>query len=168
MVPSLYGIAGANIHDSTVDYAGNIYVFVRGQWSCMEGVETSHVGRLDHKNGAWVWRTVKHKDECIFGSQQHVVIDQRGRIWFPDTTSVAVVAPINFEKESVLEEDITTYTEENSRYLLGHQITVGLDGRFWSLDMSGHGLVWIDPDGDELEKPLLAWVDELANSSRVS
>jgi hypothetical protein len=152
--------------DYTVDDDGVFFVLIRNIPYCAEDVATHFVGKLDPSGGDWVWRTLQHPDRCDDPEgERQILIDVRGRVWLAGEELVVAFGPEVFDTERVEEPDYVLYSEYNSGYYEGHSLRVGPEKRIWSLAMLGEGLVWIDPDVDELEQPWPEWMHEMLSST---
>jgi hypothetical protein len=154
-----------------VDYkpgpTGEIHVLIREDVpSCENGVVSFIVGRLDPDgNAKWNWRRLQYPEDCEYASNpDEFTVDVRGRIWIAETGKIVAYDASVFDKPQAEADDRMIYTKNNSGYSGSFRFRLNPDGRLWSLDSLGETLVWLDPDVDNLEEPLPAWVDQLSNS----
>jgi hypothetical protein len=154
-----------HLMEYTVDADGVFFVLIRSIPYCVEDTATHFVGKLDPSGGGWIWRTLQHLDRCDRSEgDRQILVDVRGRVWLTGEEVVVAFKPEVFDSEGTEETDYVLYSEYNSGYYEGHYLRVGPDKRIWTLDILGEGLVWIDPNVEELEQPLPDWVHEMLSS----
>jgi hypothetical protein len=149
--------------DYTVDSAGNFYIlFHHKQPLCEEGRVSISIGKYQRDQGVWQTLESRYTDDCDWSlSYDQIIIDRHNRVWIPVGKAVVVYEEAIWEERVLLKSEYRYYTEGNSGYYGVSDLSVGPDGRIWSLDSSGDALVWIDPDVEELEGtlwPFLGWL----------
>jgi hypothetical protein len=146
--------------DYTIDSSGNFYILFHHKYPmCEDGSVAIGIGTYQMDKGAWQLLESYYPEDCgrVYGYDQ-LIVDSRDRIWIPVGRAVAVYDKAIWEERKLLESEYRYYKESNSGYYVGHELVVGSDGRIWSLDSSGDALVWIDPNVDQLERPIWPWL----------
>jgi len=143
--------------DYATDTASRLYVLVQDERYCASGHPASSLGLVNAPGEAWRWWTLTQPGECrnVLGEGQ-LVVDALGRIWVSNLR-VLTVLPLDSLSTGATVEAVH-YSEDNSGYMAGRKLEPGPDGRIWSLDLLGHGLVWADTKSAELGEPLPEWV----------